>query len=383
MEDTPFLDIESGDLVKQYQLARKQAAIGRSGDNDIVLEDMDVSRHHAGLVWDNNVLRITDHTSSNGTKVNGEKIPPDIPYTLKDGDVIHIGNNVLTVHIHSTVADIPKGKGLEEQAAPQRISEAHPADKVKSSRVKLAAIIGGALVIVTCIVLAFILIEPGRGEDIRLQFADALIKKNAAVLQSVDEEITTIEKDLEKAIEKQVKLKEVIDPAMEWVVLQESGQRENPRITTTHLKVTDEGLATLKNDIYEVTKLEVLAEMVDTSQEKFSVTIEIKELASGEKRDWEAIDRELDELVSGLQQKRRVIVEERAITEQALLDVIVHWDAWESQGNGDGSYTVSGSGLGMAESLISGQWIYYNDSGEATPIDTPAKKLEKVLTSGS
>jgi predicted component of type VI protein secretion system len=380
MEDSPFLDIKSGDSVKQYQLCRKQMTIGRSSDNDIVLDDMDVSRHHAGLLWDDDVLRITDHTSSNGTIVNGEKIKPDMPYTMKDGDVIHIGSNLLIVHLPSPAPDTQTKTGIKEQAAPERIPDKPPAGKVKSSRVKLAAIIVGSLVVVACIVLAFVLIEPGHGEDVRLQFADALIKKNAAVMQSMDEEITAIEKDLEMAIEKQVKLKEVADPALEWVALQEREQRENPRINTTNLKVTDDGLVTLKNVVFQVTKLELLAERVGTSQEKFSATIEIKELASGTKRGWEAIDRELDEQVVGLQQKRRNKVEEREITEQALLDVIAHWDTWASQDNGDGSYTLSGSGLGTAESLTSGQWIYYYDSGEATPVDAPAKKLGEILT---
>jgi hypothetical protein len=49
-------------------------SVGRAPDNDIVLPDGDVSRHHARLEYDSGRLTVQDLRSTNGTWVNGQKI---------------------------------------------------------------------------------------------------------------------------------------------------------------------------------------------------------------------------------------------------------------------------------------------------------------------
>ena len=62
--------------------------IGRAPDNDIVLADHDVSRHHAELRAVAGAYRIADMGSYNGTYVNGQRIT-DAP--LSEGDLVRIG----------------------------------------------------------------------------------------------------------------------------------------------------------------------------------------------------------------------------------------------------------------------------------------------------
>jgi cytochrome P450 / NADPH-cytochrome P450 reductase len=63
--------------------------IGRAPDNDIVLADHDVSRHHAELRAVAGAYRIVDMGSYNGTYVNGQRIT-DAP--LSGADVVRIGS---------------------------------------------------------------------------------------------------------------------------------------------------------------------------------------------------------------------------------------------------------------------------------------------------
>jgi ABC transport system ATP-binding/permease protein len=65
------------------------ATIGRANDNDIVIQDVLASRHHAFLVQSPLGTEIRDARSVNGTFVNGVRVGSAV---LNDGDVITIGN---------------------------------------------------------------------------------------------------------------------------------------------------------------------------------------------------------------------------------------------------------------------------------------------------
>ena len=65
------------------------ATIGRANDNDIVIQDVLASRHHAFLVQSPLGTEIRDAHSVNGTFVNGVRVGSAV---LNDGDVVTIGN---------------------------------------------------------------------------------------------------------------------------------------------------------------------------------------------------------------------------------------------------------------------------------------------------
>jgi hypothetical protein len=67
--------------------------IGRGLNNDIILEDTRVSRHHAQLRYQARRFWIADLGSTNGTYVNDEKVAER---SLRDGDVISLGGLELT-----------------------------------------------------------------------------------------------------------------------------------------------------------------------------------------------------------------------------------------------------------------------------------------------
>ncbi|MBP5452424.1 MAG: FHA domain-containing protein [Treponema sp.] len=68
--------------------------IGRSSDNDIVLEDPYVSRKHCMIEKVLGRYIIADRGSSNGTFLNGRCVSDDDMVLLGPGDEIRIGNTI-------------------------------------------------------------------------------------------------------------------------------------------------------------------------------------------------------------------------------------------------------------------------------------------------
>ncbi|MCV7377076.1 regulator [Mycobacterium alsense] len=80
-----------------YRLTGAITRIGRFTDNDIVLDDTDVSRHHAVITDTGTGFMMTDLRSTNGVEVQGQRIRGSA--TLADGDHIRIGGLDFTFEI--------------------------------------------------------------------------------------------------------------------------------------------------------------------------------------------------------------------------------------------------------------------------------------------
>jgi SARP family transcriptional regulator, regulator of embCAB operon len=82
---------------QRYRL-ESSTRIGRRPENDIVLDDDDVSRYHAVVIDTGTGFVLSDLRSTNGVTVAGRRIRGSA--TLADGDRIRIGNHEFTFHIH-------------------------------------------------------------------------------------------------------------------------------------------------------------------------------------------------------------------------------------------------------------------------------------------
>lgn len=85
-----------------------EVSIGRSDKNDIVLTEPRVSRKHAVIEWlePQNVYVISDLGSSNGTYLNGYKLPVHHPGFLNDWDKIRVASTVFTVRVVDDPSEI-------------------------------------------------------------------------------------------------------------------------------------------------------------------------------------------------------------------------------------------------------------------------------------
>ncbi|MBA3531462.1 MAG: FHA domain-containing protein [Ardenticatenales bacterium] len=72
----------------RWLVEKEVTTLGRWPDNDIILPDRLVSRHHAHIRRDGSQFMLVDCQSTNGTFVNGSRIGQN--YALQDGDCIQI-----------------------------------------------------------------------------------------------------------------------------------------------------------------------------------------------------------------------------------------------------------------------------------------------------
>ena len=91
--------MDSGDILPLE--GRTEFTLGRSAEGQPILPDIDlapyhayeqgVSRLHASVSLGKQQALATDLGSANGTRLNGQKLPPHKPYQIKHGDVLTLG----------------------------------------------------------------------------------------------------------------------------------------------------------------------------------------------------------------------------------------------------------------------------------------------------
>lgn len=88
-------------VIERVVTEKKRVTIGRTKDNDIVLENRGVSRKHAQIEFNDGSAIVIDNESLNGTFVNNRRVSEEL---LRDSDIITIGKYALEFH---TEADRP------------------------------------------------------------------------------------------------------------------------------------------------------------------------------------------------------------------------------------------------------------------------------------
>ncbi len=88
---------------------QKEFTLGRMTEGQPILPDIDlspyegyaegVSRLHAAIRVTDRGVMVVDLGSSNGTRINGQKIVPNVNYPLKDGDMLALGRIKLQISI--------------------------------------------------------------------------------------------------------------------------------------------------------------------------------------------------------------------------------------------------------------------------------------------
>jgi pSer/pThr/pTyr-binding forkhead associated (FHA) protein len=91
--------LESGKIVALT--GRTEFTLGRVAEGQPILPDVDlspyeayaqgVSRLHAVIKIKADAIALMDLGSSNGSRVNGQKIPPNVDYAINHGDVLSLG----------------------------------------------------------------------------------------------------------------------------------------------------------------------------------------------------------------------------------------------------------------------------------------------------
>lgn len=99
---------------QQISLEKPIINIGRQRDNNVILDDLRVSRHHAQIRLRFGQYTLFDLGSTSGTLVNGQPIKEHI---LKSGDVITLAGSASLIYVEEPAPDTPdEPAGTDTQA---------------------------------------------------------------------------------------------------------------------------------------------------------------------------------------------------------------------------------------------------------------------------
>lgn len=109
------------EIRQSWPLEAQETTIGRWPDNDVVIADRWISRHHARIVRRGLRYAIEDLGSKNGTFVNGQRLTA--PQELEDGDRIQIApqHQFTFVDAEATAPVRPAEPGLRLDATQRRV----------------------------------------------------------------------------------------------------------------------------------------------------------------------------------------------------------------------------------------------------------------------
>jgi pSer/pThr/pTyr-binding forkhead associated (FHA) protein len=124
-------------LVKEVPIGVRPVRIGRSPDNDLVVDNLAVSNDHARVYFESGRLVVEDRGSLNGTFVNDLRVERA---TLHDGDSIWIGKHHIKV---DATGDAPIPYDAGRKASAPMINETMVLDtKVRRDMLQQAAAMG-------------------------------------------------------------------------------------------------------------------------------------------------------------------------------------------------------------------------------------------------
>lgn len=99
---------------QEFPIEKAAMVIGRTDDNDVVLNHRSISRHHAKIVRDGEHFHVVDLQSANGVRVNGEEYGK---IELRKGDQIDLGHVRLIfvppgqdIDIRDKIVDLDRGR---------------------------------------------------------------------------------------------------------------------------------------------------------------------------------------------------------------------------------------------------------------------------------
>ncbi|MBF6611789.1 MAG: FHA domain-containing protein [Chloroflexi bacterium] len=89
-----YLQPQTGDMVgRDFPVSKTLVSMGRGLDNDLVVDDPRVSRHHAQITFRHSHYLLRDLRSTNGTFVNNQPVEAVV---LASGDIVSLGGFELT-----------------------------------------------------------------------------------------------------------------------------------------------------------------------------------------------------------------------------------------------------------------------------------------------
>ncbi|KAG7200069.1 hypothetical protein KM043_000518 [Ampulex compressa] len=104
VKETNLAKLKAGSL---FLVAYTGGSIGREGDHSVLIPDINISKHHARFLYDEERghYRIVDSGSRNGTFLNGKRLSvakqESEPHEVSHGSVVQVAGTKLLCHVHN------------------------------------------------------------------------------------------------------------------------------------------------------------------------------------------------------------------------------------------------------------------------------------------
>ena len=97
-------------VVEEFSVTKETVTVGRAPDNDVVIDNELVSRHHLKIVQGGANYFVEDLSSGNGTLLNGQEV---VKESLRDQDEIAVGKHTM-IFVHTGTPSLEQ----QEQQTP-------------------------------------------------------------------------------------------------------------------------------------------------------------------------------------------------------------------------------------------------------------------------
>ena len=77
---------------REFDVEQAAIGVGRASDNELVLDDISVSRRHARLTFDAGQMTVEDLGSANGSYIGGQRLAPNMPTPVPAGEAVRLGD---------------------------------------------------------------------------------------------------------------------------------------------------------------------------------------------------------------------------------------------------------------------------------------------------
>ncbi len=232
--------------------------------------------------------------------------------------------------------------------------------------------------IVICVFLSmFVGCKADNSSYVNEDVTQAFIKILDEGMYRVNSDLDRIDTDITANEVKVLQLQRLVDPALSWVDEQKVKIREEKKSGDFTRRVDKTWLSeNFANEQYAVTDLSVTVENIGSPTENSYSTIEITDVTTKTKYDYEAVQQSLEARKATLEKNKEnaMAAGDKAIA--AMENLVNHIDDWNVSKVNNVTFVVSGPGLGEPDE---GTWTFYKETTEIVPNDKPAQALKQTL----
>ncbi|MEW6673376.1 MAG: protein kinase [Thermodesulfobacteriota bacterium] len=102
-----LIDVSKTTGLSAFSLSQPIVRIGRASINDFLIKEKTISGKHAAIEQRQDGYFLIDLKSTNGSRINGKLIDPNVPYKLNDGDVIYFDKYPFVFQIEMIAPEQP------------------------------------------------------------------------------------------------------------------------------------------------------------------------------------------------------------------------------------------------------------------------------------